>query len=204
MFTRSFTNVTGEAKTAQFKYKIPFSNHWWSLNSGQIEFLLSSGHFRGDFFTWHFDPSCGASRRRQCPSFNLEKNCLRLHREFFIRERNRESKRKRKGRGDHSWETAPTHASKFKRRKWVCNAKTPYQQYHCRGDKCKKDVRRYCTCDIGYLAMPILPHYSCRIIGVIGFNYLDLPIFEDSLALYFSKKPTFKVPFLVQSLRIAV
>ena len=63
----------------------------------------------------------------------------------MIREGNRESKRKRKGREDHYWEIALTHVSKFKRGKWVRNSKAPYQKYLFRvknaKNKCADIVR---------------------------------------------------------------
>ena len=44
----------------------------------------------------------------------------------------------RKRKMMHSLTCAPPHASKFAYGKWICSAKATYQQYICRGPRCKK------------------------------------------------------------------
>ena len=50
----------------------------------------------------------------------------------------------------HSHVTAPRHASYLRGRRWVLNAATPYAQYVCKTAGCKKRVRTYCACDVGF------------------------------------------------------
>ena len=51
---------------------------------------------------------------------------------------------------EHVKVTAPPHAKEYRNRQWVCNAVSKYQQYVCRADKCKKQVRTCCKCSLGY------------------------------------------------------
>ena len=58
-------------------------------------------------------------------------------------------KRKSRGVDEHKLVSAPPHAKKFLRGKWVCTNKSPYQQYHCRSPNCTKQVRTSCSCSLG-------------------------------------------------------
>ena len=47
--------------------------------------------------------------------------------------------------------TAPPHAKCFDAKsKWDLTAKSKYQQYICKGHRCRKQVRTYCKCSPGY------------------------------------------------------
>ena len=50
----------------------------------------------------------------------------------------------------HGLVTAPPHARIYRNRKWVCDATSKYQQYICRAEKCKKQVRTSCRCTMGH------------------------------------------------------
>ncbi len=50
----------------------------------------------------------------------------------------------------HECLTAEPYASKYVNRKWIFEAKQPYQQYACRAPNCKKRVRTYCACAPGH------------------------------------------------------
>ena len=50
----------------------------------------------------------------------------------------------------HGLVTAPPHARIYRNRKWVCDANSRYQQYICRAEKCKKQVRTCCRCTMGH------------------------------------------------------
>ena len=49
----------------------------------------------------------------------------------------------------HAMACAPPHASKFVNGKWICTAKALYQQYICRGQMSKNQVRSHCSCTPG-------------------------------------------------------
>ncbi|KAG7359200.1 transposase IS4 [Nitzschia inconspicua] len=51
---------------------------------------------------------------------------------------------------DHGKETAPPHARMYDGLNWVYGAKDPYQRYTCKTPGCKKLVRTYCSCRMGY------------------------------------------------------
>ena len=51
---------------------------------------------------------------------------------------------------EHYLETAPLNAKKFKNGKWDTNAQCKYQQYICRGLRCKRRVRTHCHCAMGH------------------------------------------------------
>ena len=51
---------------------------------------------------------------------------------------------------EHARVTAPPHAKEYCNHWWVCNAVSEYQQYVCRVDMCKKQVRTCCKCSLGY------------------------------------------------------
>ena len=53
----------------------------------------------------------------------------------------------------HELKTAPKYAQSwnFPRRRWDCTAKNRYQQYICRGKRCRKQVRSYCVCNMTWL-----------------------------------------------------
>ena len=48
----------------------------------------------------------------------------------------------------HELISAPPHAREFTGTEWVCTARQRYQQYRCKGGKCKSStrVRTYCSC----------------------------------------------------------
>lgn len=48
----------------------------------------------------------------------------------------------------HMLSMAPKHARKFQNRRWVCDAKRPYQQYMC-STHCGKKIRTFCRCSPG-------------------------------------------------------
>ena len=51
----------------------------------------------------------------------------------------------------HEKMTAPAHAKLFLGKgKWDLSAKSKYQQYVCKGPRCKKQVRTYCICNPGH------------------------------------------------------
>ncbi len=64
----------------------------------------------------------------------------------------KKSKRNREENHDHVLKTAPKHARNFSfaQDDWICTAKTMYPQYTCKHPGCKKNVRTYCSCNIGY------------------------------------------------------
>ena len=159
---------------------------------------------------WCFDPSCGTISRRQSHSSNHQKKAYAFIENYlFIRERNRESKRKRRGiktilgrlhRPMHQNSNTENGFATWRRHASSIDAEAKNQ-------KTSAHILR-----IWYrlLALPILPHYSCYkilkcgIIGVIDSNYLILSISEASLALDFSITFTQSTYFFVQSLRITL
>jgi hypothetical protein len=56
--------------------------------------------------------------------------------------------------GTHDIATAPNHASCYRNRSWVCEAKQPHQQYFCKWQGCSTCTRNYCTCTPGYWLCP--------------------------------------------------
>lgn len=51
---------------------------------------------------------------------------------------------------DHDIQSAPPHASAWRNRKWVCDAKQRNQQYTCKWPGCHVRTRNYCICTPGY------------------------------------------------------
>ena len=50
----------------------------------------------------------------------------------------------------HDIMSAPPHASAYRNRKWVCDAKQRNQQYACKWPQCGVRTRNYCACTPGY------------------------------------------------------
>ena len=48
----------------------------------------------------------------------------------------------------HSLLMAPKHARKYRNRRWICDAKSAYQQYMC-STHCGKKIRTFCACSPG-------------------------------------------------------
>ena len=88
----------------------------------------------------------------------------------YIKETVLRSKRlKRTTLAEHNLITAPRHATKFIRGKWQKTGKAPYQQYLCRGSRCKKKVRTCCQCWLG--------HWLCK--ECHGRHLVDMIVEED-------------------------
>jgi hypothetical protein len=51
---------------------------------------------------------------------------------------------------EHDKQTAPHHAKLYDGSKWIIGARDPYQRYTCKDPRCRKRVRTYCSCSVGY------------------------------------------------------
>jgi hypothetical protein len=67
--------------------------------------------------------------------------------------------------GEHDIGTAPNHASAYRNRSWVCEAKQPHQQYTCKWKGCSIRTRNYCVCTPGYWLCPshIIKHAMAEV-----------------------------------------
>ena len=50
----------------------------------------------------------------------------------------------------HTLKTAPNFASYYRGYRWVCRAKSKYQQYTCKRYGCTRRIRTYCSCEPSY------------------------------------------------------
>ncbi|KAL3779274.1 hypothetical protein ACHAWO_009912 [Cyclotella atomus] len=60
--------------------------------------------------------------------------------------------------GEHDISTAPNHASMYRNRSWVCEAKQPHQQYTCKWKGCSVRTRNYCVSLLSTLTHHRLHH----------------------------------------------
>jgi hypothetical protein len=56
--------------------------------------------------------------------------------------------------GTHDIMSAPNHASDYRNRTWICEAKQPHQQYTCKWRGCSIRTRNFCACTPGYWLCP--------------------------------------------------
>ena len=165
----------GETKTTTFQYTEPFANHFYfrhavddhnNLRHGlpSIESTIVTHHwplrvftfllavtevniFKAfSYFVWSDDQvpaSLVKFRRRLANAF--------IHNEYLKTERPRSTKSTRNKRKlEHTLVTAPCNASKFVGGRWKKTSRAKYQQFVCRGENCKKQVRTYCACMVGH------------------------------------------------------
>jgi hypothetical protein len=169
---RTYTNAAGQNVTKKFKYTEPFANHFlyrhcvddhnnlrhagvsieetWRTHrwvNRVFAFLLAISEvntflaFRS--FVWDEEDKMELLHFRRLLALALINNEWRG-------DENQESHATRKRRMKHTLTTAPIHATQFLGGKWICKAKSAYQQHVCRGQKCKKQVRSHCACTPGH------------------------------------------------------
>jgi hypothetical protein len=169
---RNYKNAEGQNVTKKFKYTEPFANHFlyrhcvddhnnlrhsgisieqtWRTHrwvNRVFAFLLAISEVNAflafRFFIWDsVDKMELLQFRRQL--------ALALINNEWHGDKTVESPATRKRKMIHSMACAPPHASKFVHGKWICTAKAVYQQYICRGQRCKKQVRSHCACAPGH------------------------------------------------------
>ena len=72
-----------------------------------------------------------------------------INNNYFGEDKDKNSRKKRKIRGDHALLKAPKFCGKFSGGLWKKNCKQPYQNYPCKTRKCKNRVRTMCSCSMG-------------------------------------------------------
>ena len=170
---RSF-RIGNEDHNVEFKYKIPFSNHFdyrgvvdnhnglrhmkpsieqiWKTRRWAVRvfsFLLAvsevNTYLAFKFFVWNKEEKMDFMTFRSKLAWSLIRNTYLQSQQS---PQNKESKRKRKV-NEHKYTTAPPHAKKYHRGKWELSAKQRFQQHRCGVKGCTQRTRKYCKCAIG-------------------------------------------------------
>jgi hypothetical protein len=169
---RNYKNAAGENVTKKFKYTEPFANHFLYRHcvddhnnlrhSGvSIEETWRTHRWANRVFAFILaisEVNCFLAFRCFIWEKKDKMELLHFRKQLALAlifnewqgEQTQESPATRKRKATHSLATAPTHATKFSNKKWICKAKSAYQQHICRGRGCKKQVRTHCTCHPGH------------------------------------------------------
>jgi hypothetical protein len=195
---RVFKNNNGSYTNKFFKYKEPFANHYlyrhavddhnhlrhavpsieatWVTHrwaNRVFAFLLAISEVNAYkafiYFKWHANPDYIMSLNE----FRRKLAMALIHNEYLLTsDESNNSRKRRRGRDEvqHVLTSAPPHAKKFHRSKWLLTAVAKYQQYVCRQPGCSIKTRNYCKCNPGHwLCKTCHPlHIMCEVTSESG------------------------------------
>jgi hypothetical protein len=171
---RKYKALDGSMVETSFQYDEPFANHFryrhavddhnnlrhavpsiegtWVTQRWPIRvfcFLLAVAevncYLAYKYFVWNTaeeTPTLHQFRRRLAKSF--------IYNEYFDQEQVGQGVTSRtRTIICHDIKSAPGHATKFLRGKWIKNAKYKFQQMRCSTKRCKNQTRFYCACEVG-------------------------------------------------------
>ncbi|KAG7361811.1 transposase IS4 [Nitzschia inconspicua] len=172
-----FRNVDGEVR--KFQYTEPFENHYlyrhavddhknlrhsdisleetWVTHQWEnrvFAFILAitevNVYLAMRFFVWR----CGDKPPMTFLEFRRQLAKALIYNEHMThQDEDDDSSPRRSKRGkktQHEKESAPSHARSYDGSNWIFGAKDAYQRYTCKSPGCKKLVRTYCSCSVGY------------------------------------------------------